>query len=248
MVVTGETLVNTGKSQVSEMEIYHDGTYFQKNSTWHVEDSPFKARQILKAFARSDIKPETVCEIGCGAGEILKQMEQVLPDTHFFGYELSIQAYQMCIARSSARVSYFNSDVLAEDKSFDVMLCIDVFEHVDDYIGFLRNLRSKSKLVVFHIPLDMTTQGVLRNLPMKARQSVGHLHYFSEETAIATLEYAGYKIIDSFFTAKFIERPEATLKARLALIPRRILYYLSPRFAVKLLGGCSLMVVAETNA
>ncbi len=53
--------------------IYLDGSYLDKTGgTWHLEDAPFKARQIAAMLARHpEIRLGTVCEIGCGAGGIL---------------------------------------------------------------------------------------------------------------------------------------------------------------------------------
>ena len=45
---------------------------------------------------------------------------------------------------------------------FDLLLMLDVFEHVEDYIGLLRAVRSKAKQKLFHIPLDLSVQSVLR--------------------------------------------------------------------------------------
>lgn len=65
---------------VSEADkIYTDGTYFEKNPTWHIEDSAWKANQIQKILSQNKIKPKSICEIGCGAGEILKQLSYALP-------------------------------------------------------------------------------------------------------------------------------------------------------------------------
>ena len=49
-------------------KLYTDGTYFSNNRTWHVEDSPWKARQIEGIMEQNRLNPMTVCEVGCGAG------------------------------------------------------------------------------------------------------------------------------------------------------------------------------------
>jgi hypothetical protein len=73
---------------------------------------------------------------------------------------------------------------------------MDVFEHVDDYLGFLKLCKGRAKNTMFHIPLDISAQAVLRNQLIDSRNSVGHLHHFIKDTAIATLVDSGYEIVD----------------------------------------------------
>ena len=53
---------------------YHDGDYLKQNPTWDAEDSPWKAQKIRKILSANDIEPKTIAEIGCGAGEVLKEL------------------------------------------------------------------------------------------------------------------------------------------------------------------------------
>ena len=77
------------------------------------------------------------------------------------------------------------------------------------------------------------------------RKSIGHLHYFTSETAIDTLEDCGYKVVDTMYTPKFADYPSKTLGSVLANIPRHILWAISPGLMATWLGGCSLLVIAE---
>jgi hypothetical protein len=128
---------------------------------------------------------------------------------------------------------------------FDVLLCMDVIEHVPDYIGFLKNLRSKANLKIFHIPLDLSALSVFRGWPvLRARETVGHVQYFFKDTALATLADAGYEVLDWFYTSGAIDRPQ-TFKAKIIRGPRRLLFRANPDFAVRVLGGYSMLVMAR---
>ena len=177
-------------------EIYLDGTYLKNNPSWGIEDSPWKAIQIQKILSKNGIYSKTVCEIGCGAGEILNQLSSKNQNTNFVGFEISPDAFELCKTRISENVKYFNKNLINEDAFFDTLLCIDVFEHVEDYIGFLKAIKKKSAYKVFHIPLDISVLNVLRGVLLIKRKSVGHLHYFTPATAIATLKDCGYEIVD----------------------------------------------------
>lgn len=227
--------------------IYQTGEYVQKNPTYHVEDSAWKAAEILKLIERNQLQPRSVCEVGCGAGEILKQLQLSLsPEAEFFGYEISPQAFALCRERENERLHFFFADLLTSDtKLFDLLLCIDVFEHVPDYLGFLKRLRPKARHKVFHIPLDLSVQWVLRGRPiMREREQAGHLHYFTKETALATLEDAGYEVRDWCYTAGAIANPRS-VKAKLAVLPRQLLSLINQDWVVRVLGGYSLLVLAE---
>jgi len=227
--------------------IYKTGEYVERNPTYHVEDSSWKARQILRMIRKNSLKPPKVCEIGCGAGEILKQLQSNLPDdTEFFGYEISPQAFALCQQRENERLHFYCEDLIKSDRPyFDVLLCIDVFEHVEDYIGFLRDLRGKARYKLFHIPLDMSAQWVMRGRPiLQEREQGGHLHYFMKDTALAALRDVGYQVLDWSYTPGAIDQPRS-LKAKMASLPRRLLVRFNQDFAVRLLGGYSLLVLTE---
>lgn len=224
---------------------YTDGRYLAQNASWHVEDSAWKARQILGILERNAVHPTTLAEVGCGAGEILAQLARALPDARLDGYDVSPDALALAATRATDRLTFHLADLTTEVVRVDCLLCIDVVEHVEDYLGFLRALRSTARVAVFHIPLDVTVLSVLRDKMLAARNEVGHLHYFTPATALATLRDCGYRIIDSAFTPAFRDVPGRSVATRLANIPRRMLYWLSPRLMVRWLGGASLLVLAE---
>lgn len=227
--------------------LYKSGAYLEKNPTYHVEDSGWKAEQILRMMRRNHLEPRTVCEVGCGAGEILSRLAAALPpETLLDGYEISPQAYALCTERATERLRFHCEDLLASDAGpFDLMLCIDVFEHVEDYMGFLRALRLKARRHIFHIPLDLNAQSILRAHPvMLEREQVGHLHYFTKETALATLKDTGYEVLDWFYTPGALLNPRS-LKARLASWPRKLSSLINQDLTVRVLGGYSLLVLTE---
>ena len=80
---------------------------------------------------------------------------------------------------------------------------------------------------------------------MYVRDNIGHLHYFTPETAIATLTDCGYEIVDSMFTPSFADLPSKNWKAMIIRLPRLILFKLSPKLLSTFLGGISMMVLAK---
>lgn len=223
--------------------------YLHANPTWHIEDSPWKATQIIKLVTRNNLQPATIAEIGCGAGEILNQLHQRMGDDHieFSGYEIAPDAYKLAQTRGKKRLHFYHEDLLQNDKAFDLLLMMDVFEHVEDYIGFVRKCNSKATYKIYHIPLDMNIWSVFTNYPASARKQIGHLHYFMKDTALATLTDAGQEIVDWFYTPAAFEvnNKGLNLTGNILQLLRRFFYKIKPDFAVKVFGGFSLIVLTR---
>ena len=130
--------------------IYQSGEYLEKTISWHTEDSPWKATQIDKILANNDINPTNLVEIGCGAGRILEALSEKsrYGDTKFFGYDISPQAIALCETIDNQQINFVNEDLLCDTNTehYDLLLAIDVFEHVPDYMGFLTKCQSKADL------------------------------------------------------------------------------------------------------
>lgn len=224
-----------------------NGEYLKNNPTWHIEDSPWKAKQILKMLSRNPINPKSIAEIGCGAGEIVNQLHQAMPnDVSFTGYDISGDAIGLAKQREKDRLKFEHSNFLEINSRYDLVLMMDVFEHVEDYLGFLKQCKSKAKNTIFHIPLDITMMKIWKNGLISKRKSVGHLHYFMKETALATLVDSGYEIIDFFYTEEFIDLSvRKTIKSKLFYVLHKSLYKINKDLAVRMFGGVSLLVLAK---
>lgn len=233
--------------------IYTSGKYLESTRTWHAEDSPWKAEQIMHIITRNGIQPSNIAEVGCGAGVILTELSkrEWLRDTEFKGFDISPQAIDLCrsIALANTRVNFYCQDLLSEtnDDVFDVLLVIDVLEHIPDYMGFMEKCRAKAQYKIYHVPLDIHVSSVLRNSFIRARYSVGHLHYFTADSAIATLQDTGHEIIDTLYTnsAFGLFRQHPSIKKAIANVPRWLLSKFSLALTARLFGGFSLLVLAK---
>ena len=85
---------------------------------------------------------------------------------------------------------------------------------------------------------------LLRNEPARMRKSVGHIHYFDKDTALAALRETGHEIVDWRYTSGRTELPNLGWKTRLLKGPRNAAYAVNPDFAAKAFGGYSLLVLA----
>ena len=231
---------------------YISDAYYQDHPDFHAADSAWKARQVHGILNLGDgwLLPSTVAEVGCGAGGVLASLCDLMPETTLHGFDVSPLAISEAKAQhKDPRLNYavVGERGVPEDSFFDMILAIDVIEHVENPIGFLRDLKAHCRHLVAHIPLAISVQNALRpHTLLRSRQTVGHIHYFTEALAVATVSDAGYWIIRSKITPSGLANAKG-VRAKLARIPRGLIYGLSPSRAAWLLGGCSVMILAQTT-
>ena len=232
---------------MTTQSVYLDGDYLLKNPAWHVEESPWKARQIMRMVRQNNLCPKRICDVGCGAGEVLSQLQKVLDDDcEFWGYDISPQAINFAQARANQKLHFKLSALEKEDTThFDLVLLLDVMEHVEDCWTLLRQLKTRSNYKICHIPLDLSVQTIFRpNGLVKRRDLYGHLHYFTKQTALRLVKDTGYEILDYFYTPRSMDLGSG-IGEKLLNIPRRLLSPFSQEFAARVLGGFSLLVLAQ---
>lgn len=237
----------TKEPHMTTDDLYTGQGYIERNPTYHVEDSAWKAERICRMLRRNSLEPSSICEVGCGAGAILESLHARLPGTTTFeGYEISPEAHTLCQSRVADRLSYHLGDFTSlETPEFDLLLCMDVIEHVGDYMAFAKALKGRAEYVLFHIPVELSLYKVL--LPGRLRKSTdefGHIHFFTRDTAEHALETAGFEIADAFYTSIGADCRK-TLEARIGRIPVKLVSLLSQGLAARLFGAHSLMVLAR---
>jgi hypothetical protein len=229
-------------------QIYISGDYLDRNPTWHVEESPWKAQQVIRMILKDHIVPKTICEVGCGAGEVLKQLQKYMSDDClFWGYDISPQAFELSKGKANARLKFQLADITKEkDIFFDIILVMDVIEHLEDYYSFLRDIKPIGQYKILHIPLDLSVQTVLRSRGLShVRRTFGHLHYFTKEIALQMLTDVGYDVIDYCYTARALELSSQQIKRNLMRLPRKLLSAVDKDLAARILGGWSLLALAK---
>lgn len=224
--------------------LYVDGRYEDANPGWHDEDAGWKAEEIAHFLHDEGVRPKSVCDLGCGAAGVLAGLAGGMPGVRLVGYDISPQAVELAQRFHPAVEVRLGEPGDSLSENFDLTLLIDVFEHVEDYLGFLRRIAPLGRRLLCHIPLDMTALMVARAKPiLKVRAQVGHLHYFSKDTAIATLRDAGYQVEAFRYTAGTIRSPNRTVRMKIAKWPRKLAFSMAPDLTVRILGGYSLLVL-----
>jgi SAM-dependent methyltransferase len=225
---------------------YTDGQYLEKTATWHIEDSPYKIGIVAEAIRRNRIQFSNCADIGCGAGKVIEGLAKKYPDAKFTGYEISPDVKSFWSKNEERKnLEYRNENIFDGEYSTDLVISLDVFEHVEDYFTFLRNARKIGDHFIFNIPLDMCALKMFTSGIRRAREDVGHLHYFNTYTAKQALLDTGYEIIEAKISVAFLKIPPRNLLQALVL-PLRISSLLFGKwFANAAFGGMSLLVTAR---
>ncbi len=118
------------------------------------------ARFLFDRFYRvlgqmvTELMPESVLDAGCGEGETLERLQGILPhDVHGF------DSNPTCVAFASARLPAYRfrtGDVCHvdyQDGRFDLVLCLEVLEHLADPAQAVRELaRVSRRHIVVSVP------------------------------------------------------------------------------------------------
>ena len=234
--------------RVSSNEMFINGEYLKKNPDWGVDDSEWKADVIQRLLTKNNIIPKEIVEIGCGAGAILKSLSKSFPDTQFKGYDISPDAIELAKQRANEHISFFNEDFIqVEYLMSDIVMLIDVLEHVDNYYDMLRHIKNTGKHYIFHIPLDLSCRMILKpHILLQQRISVGHIHYFSKEIVEWMLIDTGFEMIDWVYTKPVVDiNPPDSFKRRVKKILRNISFKINKDLSAKLWGSYSMMILAK---
>ena len=149
--------------------IYYDGTYLAENPDWDRKDASWKTVQVASILSDNKIEPYTVCEVGCGSGDVLVYLQKTLPYVKMTGYDISPQAAQLWEQHNEGRGVEFQLGNFHEINriKYDMLLMLDVFEHVRDPFSFLENSKRHATHFVFHVPLDLSASAIFRGYSCK---------------------------------------------------------------------------------
>ena len=118
----------------SLFSVYHR----EEGSWWWSEGRRKLVTSLLRKYGNGQAYPR-ILEIGCGTGALLKELSQ---SSAAYGLDISPKALEFCLERELNSVCLGDITSLPfRDDQFDAVVCVDVFEHVDDDAAALREVR-----------------------------------------------------------------------------------------------------------
>jgi len=227
---------------------YRSGQYGRDHPSWHEEDAPAKAEVVAELLRFGGLSPEVVVDVGCGTGGVLwhlhRRLAAELPDTQWEGWDIAPDAVARARQREGEALGFVCGDVFTSERRADVILCLDVVEHVDDDLSFLERLRDRGRAFVLRLPLDLSVWDVARPRPrlLAVGPGLGHRHLYTRELALQRLADAGYDVV-----AERYHRAQPLGRGLLDRVRGRGMRA-APHLTVRWLGGYSLVVLAEPRS
>jgi SAM-dependent methyltransferase len=133
----------------------------------------------------------TVCDVGCGQGSLLRELMTEHPGIEPYGTDISAAAVEL--ARRKVPQGAFDILDLEQDYSgpaFDLVICSEVLEHIEDDVTAIRNLR---KMTAGYIVVT-TVQGRMRSFEAG---EVGHVRNYAYGELAQKLENGGFEVMRS---------------------------------------------------
>lgn len=157
------------------------------------------ARRLMKGFLRSvtgfclEQEPKTVLEVGCGEGRLADHLVRagVRPSSFLAcDVELSKLADGLDVSIDFRVASAYQLPF--EDKSFELVICCEVLEHLEDPELALSELtRVASRALVLSTPREPIWRAlnVLRGRYLRELGNTpGHIQHFSSQRLVETVE------------------------------------------------------------
>lgn len=140
-------------------------------------------RNIIK-----DIKFESVLDVGCGTGSLLEIILNINPAAQLSGIDLSDQSIKICKEKFNSD-NFWVMDCSREysNQQFDLILCVDVIEHVKNDQDFLNNLSKMANKSI----IIVTLEGRMR----KNEISIGHYRNYARGDLEKMATQAGLKVV-----------------------------------------------------
>ena len=174
-----------------------EGNYYNKYESQNIVE-----KRIMNGFFKSinnclgDIKFNTVLEAGCGEGKVTNYIKEYY-NCQIEGFDIGANAIKK--AQKDFREIQFCVksiyDAGYEDNSFDLVLCCEVLEHLEEYDRAMEELlRISNKYVLISVPceplwriLNMCRFKYIKDLG----NTPGHINHWSKAAFINFLKRYG---------------------------------------------------------
>ncbi len=172
---------------------------FDYNAGWDAKWDDMKkygpisrhVRRIVKSLVAS-LEFDSVVDVGCGQGSLLAELNSYFPGKKLYGVDVSSSAIESA-TQKVPEAQFFILDLEQShsraDKRYDLVICCDVIEHIQNDDLALKNL---ANLTCKYL-LVSTLQGRMRKFE---EQEVGHVRNYERGEVVRKLEMVGLRTLE----------------------------------------------------
>jgi predicted TPR repeat methyltransferase len=145
-------------------------------------------RRVIKKLA-GRLSFQTVMDVGCGQGSLLLELMADFSGITPHGTDVSASAVELA-RRKVPEGEFHVMDLVTEhvDGKYDLVVCSEVVEHIEDDVSAMRNLHAMTK---GHLIIT-TVQGRMRRFEAG---EVGHVRNYARNELAEKLRSVGFEIV-----------------------------------------------------
>lgn len=172
-------------SHHENLDFYQDYYGADELGRWRAAGARDKADHIVSLCGELGVR--TVLEVGCGDGSVLAELSRRGLGEALSGLEISASGVEIARSRDIARlksVDQFDGQTIPfGDRSFDLVYCTHVLEHVAHERLFLAELARVGRHIFIEVPLEDTMR-----VGRAVVNDIGHINFYNRVTFRALLE------------------------------------------------------------
>lgn len=178
--------------------------YIEKNPNMHLEHSEEKAAELYAVIPK-DKKVNTMLDIACGAGLITRLLKERLKIKNVYGIDISSRMIEKAKELDSKKEVRWKVADIFQYKSkqrFDLLICADIIEHLEDDHKFLIRLKQLGDSIALKVPLeDAIITRMIRKFKIsdpwrESFEKYGHLHHYNEKELDSIIIKNGWRIVN----------------------------------------------------
>jgi hypothetical protein len=138
--------------------------------------------EVIQSLIPRDV--ETLLDIGCGRCDIINSIADTRNDIRIVGVDMHPEALKYCKTQT---VTASLPDIPFADKYFDIVLCLQVLEHIpeEEYVNSLREIERLSRhYIIIGVPFreNLLSKTVLCSDCGTVSHADGHLRRYNHST------------------------------------------------------------------
>lgn len=145
-------------------------------------------RRLMRAMTR-DLAPRSILDVGCGEGSLLAALAQAHPAAALAGVEISENAAALAKrGLPGADISVLDVAAARLPRTYDLVVCADVIEHIADDRAALANIAAMCA------PGGAVVVATLQGRMRRFEADIGHMRNYAKGELAAKITAANLKI------------------------------------------------------